>query len=219
MAVLTEKEIKTKKEIKTEVVAETETSTKKDVVSELQEIQVAREKYKRDHSAKEFAKKSSEYDYIEEINSPKRELDEIIQVKKQSETEIEAYLEKKSNKNNKELKKSSRFKIAVTCCSIILALMISLVAYNAVQLTMINMQIENAQIQVENGEVNLESAIKNLKKLDNEDSLTNAASTLEMGEPGETINVEIGELRSIQNAPKQTNWFNKLCDFLSNLIK
>ncbi len=205
------KETKTKSETQTE---KPETVTYADVEA-LNEIAIAKSKQSNAYTSQKFEEVKSEYSTIEQNNTPLNSVNEINKHKTNNEV---AYLPKKQNKNNYTLK-NARIKNFIICASIVLCLSVGLVIYNAVQITLTNMQIASIETQISTGSANYESALKQLKKLTSAEEMQEQAIDLNMGEANQTISADLIETRSEINSQNKTNWFNKLCNFLSTMFK
>ena len=184
-------------------------------IEELNEIALAHQKQSHSYNATKFEEERSEYADIQQNNTTLTSVKEINQHETNNKV---AYLPQKQNKNSYNLK-NARVKNFIICASIVLALSVGLIVYNSVQITLTNMQIANIETQISTGVANYESALKQLKKLTSAQEMQDQALDLNMGESTEAIKAELIETRTEINAQTKTNWFNKLCNFLSNIFR
>lgn len=213
---MTTTEIET--EIEIDKKTETKTQPQKAVqvdIEALNEIAIAKQQQASNFNTKKFEEIRSEYAEIEQNNTP---LDSVQQINNhQTDKQIEI-LPKSETKTDNRLKKA-RLKNFIICASIVLCLSVGLIIYNAVQITLTNMQIANIETQISTGSANYENALKQLQKLTSADEMKEQAIDLNMGESSSTIRAELIETRSEIETSTSTNWFNQLCNFLSNMFK
>lgn len=213
---MTTTEIETEIEIakKTETKTQPQKAVQVDIEA-LNEIAIAKQQQASNFNTKKFEEIRSEYAEIEQNNTP---LDSVQQINNhQTDKQIEI-LPKSETKTDNRLKKA-RLKNFIICASIVLCLSVGLIIYNAVQITLTNMQIANIETQISTGSANYENALKQLQKLTSADEMKEQAIDLNMGESSSTIRAELIETRSEIETSTSTNWFNQLCNFLSNMFK
>lgn len=213
---MTTTEIETEIEIakKTETKTQPQKAVQVDIEA-LNEIVIAKQQQASNFNTKKFEEIRSEYAEIEQNNTP---LDSVQQINNhQTDKQIEI-LPKRETKTDNRLKKA-RLKNFIICASIVLCLSVGLIVYNAVQITLTNMQIANIETQISTGSANYENALKQLQKLTSADEMKEQAIDLNMGESSSTIRAELIETRSEIETSTSTNWFNQLCNFLSNMFK
>lgn len=213
---MTTTEIETEIEIakKTETKTQPQKAVQVDIEA-LNEIAIAKQQQASNFNTKKFEEIRSEYAEIEQNNTS---LDSVQQINNhQTDKQIEI-LPKRETKTDNRLKKA-RLKNFIICASIVLCLSVGLIVYNAVQITLTNMQIANIETQISTGSANYENALKQLQKLTSADEMKEQAIDLNMGESSSTIRAELIETRSEIETSTSTNWFNQLCNFLSNMFK
>lgn len=213
---MTTTEIETEIEIakKTETKTQPQKAVQVDIEA-LNEIAIAKQQQASNFNTKKFEEIRSEYAEIEQNNTP---LDSVQQINNhQTDKQIEI-LPKRETKTDNRLKKA-RLKNFIICASIVLCLSVGLIVYNAVQITLTNMQIANIETQISTGSANYENALKQLQKLTSADEMKEQAIDLNMSESSSTIRAELIETRSDIETSTSTNWFNQLCNFLSNMFK
>ena len=212
----TETEIETEVETKveTEVATKEKTEVETDVdITELNEI--AKTKQKLDYNTDEFEKVKREYAEIKQNNTQLETIEEIEENQKELK---QSYLPKKKNKNSNNLKISARLKLFLVCASIVLVLSASLLIYNGVQIAITKSQIASVEREIATGKTSYDSAVRQLKKLTETDELTERAIDLNMEENSQTIKADLIETRLDTPQNENTNWFNDICNFLSNLF-
>lgn len=207
-------------EIDTEITTETEIKNKEVIATsvdmqQLNEIAIAKSKQSKYQNSPRFEQLKEEYAEIEQNNT---EHTSIQQIQENQTQHSIAYLPKNHNKNNNNLKNNARLKNFIVCATIAMTLCASLLIYNAVQITVVKMQIASIETQISTGATNYENALKQLKKLTETQELQEQAVDLNMGEAQETITAELIQTRDAVLQQQNNNWFNKLCNFLSNLF-
>ena len=211
--------VMTTTDIETEIATEKETekqSVTQVDMQQLNEIAVAQSKQTKYHNTYKFEQLKEEFAEIQQNNTDLTSLEEINDNQTQHTV---AYLPKKENKNSNSLKNNARFKIFVVCSAICFALSVGLLVYNSVQIAITKMQIASIETQISTGSANYQNALKQLKQLTQTQEMQEQAIDLNMSESQETIQAELIETRAQEIKTQHTNWFNKLCNFLSNLIK
>ena len=203
-----ETEVETEKELKQEKEVDTDVN-----LTELNEI--AKSKQKLDYNIDEFEKVKRDYAKIQQNNT---ELETVEEIEKQETQNKVAYSPKKHNKNSNKLKPSSRLKLFMICASIVLVLSASLVIYNGVQIALTKSQIASVEREIATGQASYDSAVRQLKKLTETDKLTDRAIDLNMSDSDEIIKADLIETRLDTPQNNNTNWFNDICNFLSNLF-
>lgn len=116
------------------------------------------------------------------------------------------------------LTKRTRGRILVYCCAFIAILLGALCIVNVVNITTI--QLQNATTQTEisgidknitNAENSIEEIEEEIKDSDNQDSYAQTNN-------GNTYNIELIDKKQIISYESQTNFFDKICNFISNLF-
>ena len=207
-----ETEIEIDKEKETVIDEKPEVQTSVDL-QELNEI--AKTKQKLDYNTDEFEKVRKEYAQIEQNNTKHETLEQIEET--QTDKKVE-YIPKDTNKKRTNAKLSSRVKLFVICASIVILLSASLLIYNGVQIAITKSQIASIEREIATGKISYDSALKQFRKLMETDELTERAIDLNMGENNETIKADLIQTRMDSPQTQHTNWFNDLCNFLSNLF-
>ena len=213
---MTTTDIETEIETEVETKVEVETPKEEKVDANLQELnEIAKSKQKLDFNVDEFKKVKSEYSTIEQNNTQHQTLDEIEENKTDKEviSSIKPILKSKPKQ-----KTSSRLKIFVICASLVLMLSAGLLIYNGVQIAITKSQIALVEREIATGQASYSTALKQLKQLTNSNELTERAIDLNMGENNQTIKADIIETKLDSPQKEHTNWFNDLCNFLSNLF-
>ena len=158
------------------------------------------------YTPKDETKKSNEFDKILEISNDFSTTEETISVSKE-------------NKNQKvKLKLRPQGKLVLICVSCIIILLSSLTIFNAVTINNLNRNIENLNNQITIQDLNIDKAIKNLDKLKVDATSNEQAIKLELEKTTNTTEVELYTRQEIQTSTKPTNWFDKLCNFISKIF-
>ena len=122
---------------------------------------------------------------------------------------------------SKDIKLSLRGKILATVASMITVLLLTLVIYNAVVLGAKRAEINdlNAQLSANLAEISqLETELVNAKSEEEiAKLLKDSGSTLRKATNADKVKVSI-ESFEVSEYEVPTNWFDKICEFLSNLF-
>jgi len=115
------------------------------------------------------------------------------------------------------LKLNARGKIFVSVFSVVAALLVAFCVYNAVVIGRLNNTLAESQTkltQIEKSVTEAEVAYKDVTSVDNILASLPAGYT----EAGESVVVNIEPRPEIKSPPEKSNWFDKICDFLSGLF-
>ena len=208
----------TETETEVEIAKETKKSQQKAKqvdIEAINEVALAQSKQSKAYNTTKFEELKSEYAEIQQNNTPFSSIKEINEIQTDKQCE---YIEQRESKNNSKTK-NARIKNFIVCASIVFALSVGLIIYNAVEITLTNMQIANIETQISTGSANYENALKQLKKLTSAEEMQEQALDLNMSESNQVISADLIETRTEIGSESNSNWFNQLCNFLSNMFK
>ena len=92
--------------------------------------------------------------------------------------------------------------------------------YNAFNINSLQNQIDQTTTSINNVNKDIETIIKDIGKLTNEDEIKNNAGDLGLNqvEPSKNIQIELNDKNIIEDYQSETNFFDKICDFIRNLF-
>ena len=156
---------------------------------------------------KEIEEESPESEITEETET----LSEVVE-EKDEEAKEEVLIEKKI-KPKTNIK--ARLKVAVVAFALVLTCVCGWSIYNAVKVKTLTAELQAEQARYS---VNVVKVISNIQKLDdlsNPNSITN----LDELEKAEVINIVPKEEKTPMQVEPKSNWFDRVCNWLSNLFK
>lgn len=122
---------------------------------------------------------------------------------------------------NKQISLSNRGKVLAICCSIIMALLFTMVIYNAVVLGAKSREVSRLASQIELKQSEIDSLKNMLAEAESEGSvqsfLTQNGSSLRKATSLDKVRLVLNA-KELEQISAPTNWFDKLCNFLSNLF-
>ena len=142
-----------------------------------------------------------------------QDIEENIEKIEENNENLNNFEEKTENKQKKLAKSKTRFKIFIFGLVGVLACMIGWAIYNAVEIKTLTAEMEQANKIYS---VNVYSHISNISKADdltNEDSIFN----LEKLSSAEIIPIQPTPQEKVEYSIK-SNWFDRLCNWISNLF-
>ena len=155
---------------------------------------------------KEKVKKNDEFDKILEVSNDGEVQEEVITL----------------SQNTKNVKPSVKLrpqgKLILCLISIIFILISSVCIYNAVKINSLNNDINNLSNQITIQDLNIDKAIKNVDKLSVDATSTEQAERLDMQKAASVTNVELYEKMEKLEAKEITNWFDRVCNFISKIF-
>lgn len=118
---------------------------------------------------------------------------------------------------NIKFKLNSRGKIFVSVFSIVACLLVAFSIYNAVVISRLNASLKQKEMDL----VKLEQTVGESADIYNEVTSVNNVLTNLPGsykEAGESVVINLKERPVIVEPPTETNWFDKICEFMSGLF-
>ena len=94
----------------------------------------------------------------------------------------------------------------------------SLCIYNAVSINNLNRDINDLNNQITVQDFNIDKAIKNLQNLNDDAKSNEQAIKLELEKATDTYDVTLYTRQDSTSVNKVSNWFDKLCNFLSKIF-
>lgn len=125
-----------------------------------------------------------------------------------------------TKKQHVKLQLRLKGKIILIAISIIIILLSSLSIFNAVKINDLNNQIVDTNQQITIEDANLKKAIKEFGQLTSEEKIQEQSGSLNMSEVQESdiVEIELYDKKPVSKPKAKTNWFDKLCGFLSNIF-
>lgn len=148
----------------------------------------------------------------EQTENTEEVLQEETEIKSEEDVKDEVFVERKIKpKTNFAL----RLKIAVCAFALVLTCVCGWSIYNAIKVKTLTAELQAEQAKYS---VNVVKVISNIQKLDdlsNPNSITN----LDELEKAEVVNIVPKEEKTPQQLEPKSNWFDRVCNWLSNLFK
>lgn len=125
-----------------------------------------------------------------------------------------------TKKQNVKLQLRLKGKIILIAISIIIILLSSLSIFNAVKINDLNNQIVDTNQQITIEDANLKKAIKEFGELTSEEKIQEQSGSLNMSEVQESdiVEIELYDKQPVNKPEAKSNWFDKICGFLSNIF-
>lgn len=158
------------------------------------------------YTPKEKQKNDNEFDKILEVSNNQSVDEETITVSSNT------------KKQQVKLKMRPQGKLLLVLISIIIILLSSLCISNAVSINKYNKSIENLNNDITIEDLKIDKAIKNLDKLTNESISDEQALKLELEKATDYKEISLYERKPIAKASSSSNWFDKLCNFISKIF-
>lgn len=126
---------------------------------------------------------------------------------------------KPATKSNADVKirLNARGKIIVSVFSVVAVLLMAFSIYNAVIIGRLNASLTSKQTELKKLEYQVDDAEIAYNSIISEDNIL-ASLPNSYTEAGESVVIELGERPIINQAPEETNWFDKVCKFFSDLF-
>lgn len=158
------------------------------------------------YTHKEKPKNENEFDKILEVSNGQSVDEETVSIKSSQ------------KKQNVKLKVRPQGKLILAVISVIIILLSSLTIYNAVNINRISNNIESLNNQITVQDLNIDKAIKNLKTLNEDAKSSEQALNLDLEKAEEVMEVTLYERNSEKEVEAISNWFDKLCNFISKIF-
>ena len=158
------------------------------------------------YTPKEKPKKDNEFDKILEVSNNLQTTEETISVKN------------KQTNQKVQVKMRPQGKLILAVISIIIILLSSLCIYNAVNINNLNRDINNLNNEITVQDFNVDKAIKNLQNLTDDAKSDEQALKLELEKATDTHEVTLYIRQESSSVKEVSNWFDKLCNFLSKIL-
>lgn len=125
-----------------------------------------------------------------------------------------------TKKQHVKLQLRLKGKIILIAISIVIILLSSLSIFNAVKINELNNKITETNQQITIEDANLKKAIKEFGQLTSEEKIQEQSGSLDMSKIQESdiVEVELYDRQPVSKPKGKTNWFDKLCGFLSNIF-
>lgn len=119
-----------------------------------------------------------------------------------------------------KLRLKSKAKSWFVAIVLIISMLGGLAIYNAVQIQNLNTQITETTVNINNINGDIKQVVKNIDELTDEDNVLKKAEDLGLKEVTEEnkVNVTLNEKNVVEDYESQTNFFDKICNFLRNLF-
>lgn len=123
-------------------------------------------------------------------------------------------------KTNVKVQMRTKGKIILIAISFLIIILTGFSIFNAIKINNLNSSINNLNNQITIEDANLKKAIKELGALTSEEKIKEESGNLNLSEieDSKILDVELYERKPIQKIGEKSNWFSKLCDFLSNIF-
>lgn len=158
------------------------------------------------YTPKEKVKKEDEFDKILEVSNDMQTSEDSISVKS-------------TNKDQKvKVQLRPQGKLILATISIIIILLASVLIHNAVTLNSLNKNIDNLNNQITVEDLKIDKAVKNLETLSDEAKSSDKALELELEKATSVEEVELYVRQDTPTTSEITNWFDKLCNFVSKIF-
>lgn len=118
------------------------------------------------------------------------------------------------------LQLNNKTKVTIFTYTMVSLLLVFLFVYNAFSISNINTNIQNLNSSITTEQANIERVIKDIGNMTDEDNVLDMATDLSFSEvPVQNIvQVTLYEKQTPVSYEGQTNWFDAVCKFLSNLF-
>lgn len=154
----------------------------------------------------EKPKENNEFDKILEVSNNQSVDEEVISVSSNT------------KKQQVKLKVRPQGKLLLIVISVIIILLSSLTIFNAVKISNLYKSIDNFNNQITIQDYKIDKAIKNLEKLNEEAKNDDQKILLELKKATDIQDITLYERNSVPTPKPVSNWFDKLCNFISKMF-
>lgn len=158
------------------------------------------------YTPKEKPRENNEFDKILEVSNNQTVDEETISVSSST------------KKQQVKLKVRPQGKLLLIVISVIIILLSSLTIYNGVKISKLNRGIDNLNNQITVEDLKIDKAIKNLEKLNEDAKSDDQKIKLELDKATDIQEVTLYERRTKNEVKSVSNWFDKLCNFISKMF-
>lgn len=157
--------------------------------------------------------------YTPKEKTKESDFDKILEVSNNQVVDEETVTVSSTTKAQKvKLKVRPQGKIILALISAVIIMLSSLSIYNAVKISKLNESINNINNEITIQDFNIDKAIKNLDKLTLDATSPEQAQNLGLEQAAEPTQITLYERQEVNKTSGVTNWFNKLCNFISKLF-
>ncbi len=147
------------------------------------------------------------------------DFDKILEVSNDFETSESTITTSENVKKQKvKMKLRPRGKLILIAISCVIILLSSLMISNAIKISNLNNDITNLNNQITVEDFKIDKAIKDLGALTDEAKSDETAIRLELEKTTEFTDVDLYERNPEIKVQKNSNWFDKLCNFISKIF-
>lgn len=158
------------------------------------------------YTPKEKPRENNEFDKILEVSNNQTVDEETISVSSST------------KKQQVKLKVRPQGKLLLIVISVIIILLSSLTIYNGVKISKLNRGIDNLNNQITVEDLKIDKAIKNLEKLNEDAKSDDQKIKLELDKATDVQEVTLYERKTKNEVKSVSNWFDKLCNFISKMF-
>ena len=158
------------------------------------------------YTPKEKPRENNEFDKILEVSNNQTVDEETISVSSST------------KKQQIKLKVRPQGKLLLIVISVIIILLSSLTIYNGVKISKLNRGIDNLNNQITVEDLKIDKAIKNLEKLNEDAKSDDQKIKLELDKATDIQEVTLYERKTKNEVKSVSNWFDKLCNFISKMF-
>lgn len=158
------------------------------------------------YTPKEKPRENNEFDKILEVSNNQTVDEETISVSSNT------------KKQQVKLKVRPQGKLLLIVISVIIILLSSLTIYNGVKISKLNRGIDNLNNQITIEDFKIDKAIKNLEKLNEDAKSDDQKIKLELDKATDIQEVTLYERNTKNEVKSVSNWFDKLCNFISKIF-
>lgn len=157
--------------------------------------------------------------YTPKEKAKESDFNKILEVSNNSLVDEETVsLSSSTKKQQVKLKVRPQGKLILILISVIIILLSSLSIYNAVKISKLNESINSVNNEITIQDLNIDKAIKNIDKLKVEATSPEQAENLGLQKANEATEIPLYERQVVNKSGEVTNWFNRLCNFISKLF-
>lgn len=191
------------------------------------------ERFNNNYSSSKLEKVYEKYELLEEEPQESLGEDYVEETPRQSEfskllrnqtsfeeVEEKIVVETPLRQEKVKLELNERTKLAVFTYAFCAVMLGFLLVYNAFAIGNINSNINNLNSSIEAEQIKIDRVIKDIGNMTDEDNILDLASDLSFSEldAGQIINVNLYTKQQPISYTGQTNWFDKLCEFVKGVF-